>query len=65
MCIRDSSGNDLEMLVGDTMAVVVGNHKPELEELRGRDRVYFASASFAGGILEGIGHYRFATEDPC
>ena len=63
--VAGDSGNDLEMLVGDTMAVVVGNHKPELEELRGRDRVYFASASFAGGILEGIGHYRFAMEDPC
>ncbi len=63
--VSGDSGNDLEMLVGDTMAVVVGNHKPELEELRGRDRVYFASAPFAGGILEGIEHYRFAVEDPC
>lgn len=63
--VSGDSGNDLEMLVGDTMAVVVGNHKPELEELRGRDRVYFATAPFAGGILEGIEHYRFATEDPC
>ncbi|MFN7989270.1 MAG: HAD-IIB family hydrolase [Thermoanaerobaculia bacterium] len=63
--VAGDSGNDLEMLVGDTMAVVVGNHKPELEELRGRDRVYFASAPFAGGILEGIASYRFAAERPC
>jgi sucrose-phosphate synthase len=63
--VAGDSGNDLEMLVGDTMAVVVGNHKPELEELRGRDRVYFASAPYAGGILEGIGSYGFATEEPC
>ena len=63
--VAGDSGNDLEMLVGDTMAVVVGNHKPELEELRGRDRVYFASAPFAGGILEGIEHYEFAREGPC
>jgi sucrose-phosphate synthase len=63
--VAGDSGNDLEMLVGDTMAVVVGNHKPELEELRGRDRVYFASAPYAGGILEGIEHYRFALEEPC
>jgi sucrose-phosphate synthase len=63
--VAGDSGNDLEMLVGDTLAVVVGNHKPELEELRGRDRVYFAAAPFAGGILEGIGNYEFAAEDPC
>ncbi len=63
--VAGDSGNDLEMLVGDTMAVVVGNHKPELEELRGRDRVYFASAPYAGGILEGIASYGFATEEPC
>lgn len=63
--VAGDSGNDLEMLVGDTMAVVVGNHKPELEELRGRDRVYFASAHYAGGILEGIASYGFATEEPC
>ena len=53
------------MLVGDTRAVVVGNHKPELEELRGREGVYFATAPYAGGILEGIAHYAFATEGPC
>ena len=63
--VAGDSGNDLEMLVGDTMAVVVGNHKPELEELRGRDRVYFASAPFAGGVLEGIEHYGFGKDDAC
>lgn len=63
--VAGDSGNDLEMLVGDTMAVVVGNHKPELEELRGRERVYFASAPFAGGILEGIEHYGFGKEGAC
>jgi len=63
--VAGDSGNDLEMLVGDTRAVVVGNHKPELEELRGREGVYFATAPYAGGILEGIAHYSFATEAPC
>lgn len=63
--VAGDSGNDLEMLVGDTRAVVVANHKPELEELRGRDGVYFASAALAAGILEGIAHYRFAEEEPC
>lgn len=60
--VAGDSGNDLEMLLGDTKAVVVGNHKPELESLRGRDRVFFANASYAGGILEGIASYAFAEE---
>ena len=53
------------MLVGDTRAVVVGNHKPELEELRGREGVYFATAPYAAGSREGIAHSAFATEGPC
>jgi len=57
--VAGDSGNDEEMLRGDTLAVVVGNHSPELEPLRGEPRIYFAEASYAGGILEGIHHYRF------
>ena len=53
------SGNDAEMMTGDTLGVVVGNHSPELEPLRGRHQVYFAAAHYAGGILEAIGHYGF------
>lgn len=53
------SGNDEEMLAGDTLGVVVGNYSAELERLRGRDRIYFAQASHAVGILEGIAHYDF------
>ncbi|HQQ76171.1 MAG TPA: HAD family hydrolase [Thermoanaerobaculia bacterium] len=59
--VAGDSGNDVEMLLGDTLGVVVGNHKPELKVLEGLDRVYFARASFAGGILEGIRHYGFAS----
>ncbi len=53
------SGNDSEMLVGDTLGVVVGNHSEELESLRGLDQVYFAEGHYAAGILEGIQHYQF------
>lgn len=53
------SGNDEEMLSGETLGVVVGNHSDELERLRGRDRIYFAQAHHALGILEGIRHYDF------
>jgi sucrose-phosphate synthase len=57
--VAGDSGNDTEMLVGDTLAVVVGNHKPELEALRESDQVYFAGRHYADGILEGIAHYGF------
>lgn len=58
--VAGDSGNDLEMLVGDTLAVVVSNHSSELERLRGLEQVYFAEAPCAAGILEGIAHYGFA-----
>ena len=51
------SGNDRDMLLGDMLGIVVGNHSPELAALRGRARVYFANQPCAGGILEGIRHY--------
>ncbi len=55
------SGNDTDMLVGNTLAVVVGNHNQDLEKLRDLNspRIYFATAGHAGGILEGAKHYRF------
>ena len=56
------SGNDEEMLKGDPCAVVVGNYSPELAHLKpggpGK-KIYFARASHAGGILEGLAHYKF------
>lgn len=57
--IAGDSGNDIEMLVGDTQAVVVGNHSPELESLRGLEQVYFAEGYYASGILEGLAYYGF------
>lgn len=57
--VAGDSGNDSEMLIGDTLAVVVGNHSSELEHLRGLEQVYFAQKDYAGGILEGLEHYNF------
>jgi sucrose-phosphate synthase len=53
------SGNDEEMLRGEMLAVVVGNHSPELEKLRGLRHIYFSRADHAAGILEGGKHYEF------
>jgi len=53
------SGNDRDMLVGDVCGVVVGNLHEELDDLRGRGRVYFSEASYADGIVEGLRHYGF------
>jgi sucrose-phosphate synthase len=53
------SGNDEEMLRGEPKAVVVGNYSAELEELKKLRKVYFARQPYAGGILEGIDHYKF------
>ncbi|QDT89277.1 HAD-IIB family hydrolase [Gimesia algae] len=57
--VSGDSGNDAGMLLGRTLGVVVGNHSEELERLRNRPRVYFAEASHAAGILEGIKYYNF------
>ncbi len=59
--VAGDSGNDREMLVGDTLAVVVGNHSPELDPLRGIDQIDFAGKAYADGILEGVAHYGFAS----
>lgn len=58
--VAGDSGNDREMLLGDTMGVIVGNHSEELADLEGRERIYFAHRHCAGGITEGIRHYHFA-----
>lgn len=57
--VSGDSGNDAGMLLGRTLGVVVGNHSEELERLRNRPRIYFANASHAAGILEGIEYYNF------
>ena len=53
------SGNDRDMLIGQTAGIVVGNHDKELLSLKRSkaSRVYFAGAHCAGGIIEGLEHY--------
>lgn len=60
--VAGDSGNDAGMLLGRTLGVVVANHSKELNRLRRRPRVYFAEASHARGILEGIKYYNFLDE---
>ncbi len=57
--VAGDSGNDAGMLLGRTLGVVVANHSKELNRLRNRPRIYFAKASHAAGILEGIEYYNF------
>ncbi len=60
--VAGDSGNDEEMLTGNTLAVVVGNHSSELEHLRGQPRIHFANGDYAWGIVEGFEHYNFLGE---
>jgi len=57
--VAGDSGNDEEMLTGNTLGVVVGNYDKELDRLREQPQVYFAEGHYAWGILEGIEHYDF------
>jgi len=57
--VAGDSGNDREMLTGNTLAVVVGNYSRELASLKGRPCIYFAEEKHAGGIVEGIQYYDF------
>jgi sucrose-phosphate synthase len=57
--ICGDSGNDEEMLRGETLGVVVGNYSPELEKLKSLRNIYFSKNTFSKGIIEGILHYNF------
>ncbi len=57
--VAGDSGNDEEMLLGNTLGVVVGNYSAELERLRGKPRIYFAEARHARGVIEGMEYYDF------
>lgn len=59
--VAGDSGNDIGMLLGRTLGVVVGNHSPEMNILRKHPRIYFAEGHHARGILEGIDYYQFLT----
>ncbi len=62
LLVAGDSGNDIEMLRGETLGVVVGNYSPEVEILKGEPRIYFAEGEFATGVLEGADHYDFFGE---
>jgi len=60
--IAGDSGNDIEMLKGEMLGVVVANYSAELEPLKGSNRIYFAERSNAGGIIDGIKYYKFLSD---
>lgn len=60
--VAGDSGNDEEMLSGNSLGVVVANYSPELEKLRTADDVFFSSKQHAWGILEGVEKYDFFGE---
>jgi sucrose-phosphate synthase len=53
------SGNDIGLLSAGFLAVVVGNHKAELNTDALSEDVYWARANYAEGIIEGIQHFGF------
>ncbi|MBU0498480.1 MAG: glycosyltransferase [Gammaproteobacteria bacterium] len=58
--VAGGSGADEDMMRGNTLAVVVANrHHEELSRLAELERIYFAKAPFARGILEALDHYDF------
>jgi len=57
--VAGDSDNDADMLRGEMLGVVVGNHHPELEKLKGLRHIHFASGNHAAGIMEGFEHYDF------
>ncbi len=59
IAVAGDSGNDEEMLTGPYRGIVVANHAPELDRLRGQRRLYFAEAALARGVLEGLEHHDF------
>ena len=58
--VAGGSGSDLDMMRGNTLAVVVADrHDDELAALTELDRVFVPAAKHAGGILEAIETFDF------
>lgn len=57
--VAGDSGNDADMLQGNTRGLIVGNHSEELAFLKDAPRVYFSTGEYAAGIIEGLHHYGF------
>jgi sucrose-phosphate synthase len=63
LLVAGGSGADEDMMRGNTLAVVVSNrHNEELSQLLDQQRIYFARAPYAAGILEAVEHYDFLGE---
>ena len=54
VAVAGDSGNDTEMLEARFPAIVVGNHAPELDGLRGKRGITFVREPHARGVLEGL-----------
>lgn len=52
-----NGGNDIDMLLGKSKAIVVANYSKELEALRGKKNVYFSKKNLSEGIVEGVRFY--------
>lgn len=57
--VAGDSGNDADMLEGNTRGLIVGNHSEDLAYLKTAARVYFSAGKYAAGIIEGLHHYGF------
>ncbi len=57
--VAGDSGNDREMLLGNTQSVVVGNYSSELKGLPDTPNIYFASEKYARGVIEGMIYFGF------
>jgi sucrose-phosphate synthase len=54
------SGGDEDMMLGNTLSVVVANrHTEELLKFSEVEPIYFSEKQFAAGILDGLNHYNF------
>jgi sucrose-phosphate synthase len=63
IAVAGDSGNDREMLTGPFRAIVVGNHAPELGDLRGRRGVRFVEGRHAAGVRQGLRAWRLIGDD--
>ena len=54
------SGADEDMILGNTLGVIVANrHHEELSQLEEQERIHFSEKAHASGILDAIEHYDF------
>ena len=57
--VAGDSGNDEDMLRSRCSSLVVSNHSRELDPLQGKRGIFFSRHPYAGGIIDGLKHYKF------